>query len=141
MSTTQTPIKTNPTPARPFWLPNEQRDAVEEILYAADTFIQPDELPAAPLFLLHAMAAGLPVVVCNSTTQRSHVIDGVTGRVVPPGNSQSLALAITETFRDRATSRSLATAAAVCVKDEHSLHQMAADHLRLFQQLTNTTRH
>ena len=44
--------------------------------------------------VLEAMATGLPVVATDTGGNRELVVDGVTGALVPPGDSDSLAAAI-----------------------------------------------
>ena len=65
-------------------------------LAAADVFCYPTLADAAPLVVLEALAAGLPVVTTTTGALPSIVEHGVTGFVVPPGDVDALADALRE---------------------------------------------
>jgi len=52
------------------------------------------ELPSGPSVVVDAMALGKAVVVTDVGGTRDYVIDGVTGRLVPPGDAAALAAAL-----------------------------------------------
>jgi glycosyltransferase involved in cell wall biosynthesis len=57
-------------------------------LYArADIFVFPTLGDCLPIAVMEAMAAGLPVVSTHVGALREEVIDGVTGMLIPPGDS------------------------------------------------------
>jgi glycosyltransferase involved in cell wall biosynthesis len=70
------------------------RTDVNELLAGADVFVHPSLDDAFPTVLLEAMAAGLPVVASRVGGIPEIVADGVTGRLVPPGDAAALAAAI-----------------------------------------------
>ena len=65
-------------------------------LAGCDLFVHPSFDDAFPTVLLEAMAAGLPVVASRVGGIPEIVEDGVTGRLVPPGDAGRLAAAINE---------------------------------------------
>jgi glycosyltransferase involved in cell wall biosynthesis len=74
------------------------RTDVADLMTAADLFVLPSLFEGLPLVVLEAMTAGLPVIgtrVCGTTEA---VVDGVTGRLVPPGDAPALAAAILDAF-------------------------------------------
>jgi len=72
------------------------RRDVDTLLAGCDLFVLPSLDDAFPTVLLEAMAAGLPVVASNVGGIPEIVEDGVTGRLVPPGDAGRLAAAINE---------------------------------------------
>jgi len=70
------------------------RDDIDAVLSASDLFLLASEAESLPLSVLEAMAAGLPVVSTNVGGLSEAVEDGVTGRLVPPGDAAALADAI-----------------------------------------------
>jgi len=70
------------------------RTDVNELLAGCDVFVHPSLDDAFPTVLLEAMAAGLPVVASRVGGIPEIVVEGVTGRLVPPGDAAALAAAI-----------------------------------------------
>lgn len=66
----------------------------------ADVFVMPSRENGMPAALLEAMAAGLPVVSTSVTGAGEAVQDGKTGLLVPPGDSDALADALTRAMVD-----------------------------------------
>ena len=72
------------------------RRDLPEIYRALDLFVQPSLWEGLPLALLKAMGAGLPVVATRVSGSLEAIVDGVNGRLVPPGDPAALARAILE---------------------------------------------
>jgi glycosyltransferase involved in cell wall biosynthesis len=70
------------------------RDDVPAVLAEADVFVLPSRSEASPNSIIEAMAAGLPVVATNVGGIPELVLEGRTGRLVPPGNPDALARAL-----------------------------------------------
>jgi glycosyltransferase involved in cell wall biosynthesis len=66
----------------------------------ADVFFLPSIWELHPLVLLEAMAAGCPAVVTDVSGAQDMIADGVNGRVVPPGDVDGLAAALTALTAD-----------------------------------------
>jgi glycosyltransferase involved in cell wall biosynthesis len=60
------------------------------VLRAADAFVLPSSTEGLPISLLEAMACGLPIVATAVGGSRQLVEDGVSGGLVPSGDSHSL---------------------------------------------------
>jgi glycosyltransferase involved in cell wall biosynthesis len=77
------------------WLGWQSGDRVLELMRAASFLVMPSTwFEGFPVTLLQAFATALPVIVSGHGSLAEIVADGVTGRHVPPGDSEALAQAI-----------------------------------------------
>jgi len=74
-----------------------------------------------PVALMEAMATGLPVVSTDVSGIPELVIDGVTGRLAPPGDAQALADCLVNLLSDRSKAQQLALAARAHVEREFNV--------------------
>ena len=72
------------------WLPGE-RDDVPEIMRGLDCFVLPSLAEGISNTILEAMASGLPVIATDVGGSADLVANGVTGQLVPAGDSETLA--------------------------------------------------
>ncbi len=70
------------------------RDDIPRLLAAADIFCLPSQFEGLPMSVIEAMLTGLPVVATDIRGPREQVVDGETGRLVPPGTVVPLAEAL-----------------------------------------------
>ena len=70
------------------------RADVPAILAASDIFVLPSHFEGLPMSVIEAMLCGLPVVATDIRGPREQVEDGVTGLLVPRGNTAALAGAL-----------------------------------------------
>jgi glycosyltransferase involved in cell wall biosynthesis len=83
---------------------------IPSLLAGASLFVLPSLNEGISLTLLEAMAVGLPVVATRVGGTPEAVEDGVTGLLVPPGDSDALASAIRRLRADPALARRLGAA-------------------------------
>lgn len=76
------------------------RTDVSGILEVADIFALASRWEGLPLAIIEAMMAGLPVVATRVGGVPELVEDGVTGVIVPPGDSEALASALQRLMAD-----------------------------------------
>jgi glycosyltransferase involved in cell wall biosynthesis len=76
----------------------------------AAVYVQASREEPFGIALLEAMAAGLPVVATATDGPTEIIIDGATGLLVPPDDTEALATAIARIVDDRALARALARA-------------------------------
>lgn len=104
------------------------RDDVETIRGAADAEVVPSRRPdALPNSALEAAAAGLPVVGAAAGGQPEIVRDGVTGRLVTPGDPAALARALAGVAADPEAARSRARTAARDVPSRFAVSRMVEE--------------
>lgn len=113
------------------------RRDLAEILPALDLAVlsshpQQETLSVAAL---EAMAAGIPVVSTRVGFMDEVVLDGITGRLVPPGDPPALAAAMLELLGDDAKRREMGKAAGRLVREGHALAGMVSRFEALFDAL------
>jgi glycosyltransferase involved in cell wall biosynthesis len=89
-----------------------ERGDVPRLLKAADVFVLPSEYEAAPMAILEAMAAGLPVIATNVGGVPEIVVDRTTGLLVSPRAPAELAARLVELAADAALRARLGSAGA-----------------------------
>ncbi|MGZ8635202.1 MAG: glycosyltransferase family 4 protein [Solirubrobacteraceae bacterium] len=77
-----------------------ERHDVADLLAAADVFVLASRSEGAPLSILEAMAAGLPVVASDVGGVAELVADGETGLLVTPGDPAAVASALAAARED-----------------------------------------
>jgi glycosyltransferase involved in cell wall biosynthesis len=115
-------------------LPVEWRGEVSAsgpFLEGLDLFVLVAEPAGCPNASLEAMAAGLPVVATDVGGMAEQVEDGVTGRLVPPGDPAALAAALAELAGDPARRMAFGTAGRARVAERFSLARMVRDYRRV----------
>ncbi len=86
------------------------RDDVDRLLAAADLFVHPSRAEGLPMAILEAMAAGRPVVASGVGGIGEAVVEGETGLLLPPGESERWAAALATLLRDAAARARLGAA-------------------------------
>ena len=99
------------------------RQDVALILRAMDVFVLSSRTECFPISVLEAMATGLPVVCTEVGGIPEIVIDGVTGFLVPGGDSRGLADRLLEVLSDPAIANRMGSAARERVEAEFDLAQ------------------
>jgi glycosyltransferase involved in cell wall biosynthesis len=74
------------------------RSGVLSLMAGADLFVLPSLFEGLPISVLEAMSLALPVVGTRVCGTSEVVVDGETGRLVPPRDPHALAQAVIETF-------------------------------------------
>ena len=108
---------------------------VGEWLSAADINVLPSFYEGFPLTILEAMAAGLPTVTSNVGGIPEAIEDGVTGLLVPPGDSRKLAEAISSLMSDAQGRARIGSAARTRVGEAFTFDQQVRATERLYLEL------
>lgn len=117
------------------------QDEVARALQEADMLVLPSFAEGVPVVLMEAMAARIPVVATRVAGIPELVEDGVSGLLVPPGDSGALANAIAELLNDPARRDRMGEAGLAKVAAEFNLDREAAWLGTLFQAYLNGQPH
>jgi len=98
----------------------------EEFLQSLDIFVMPSLFEGLGVAALEAMAAGKPVVATRVGGLAESVLDGQTGRLVPPRDGQAIADAVGQILRDPALAQRMGRQGRQRVLEHFTLTQMAA---------------
>jgi glycosyltransferase involved in cell wall biosynthesis len=115
------------------------RPDVEQILGAADVFVLSSASEGMSNTILEAMACGLPVVATRVGGADEMVVDGETGRLVPPAGPRELAGAVTALMADPLAARAMGAAGRRRAEQEFSLSGMLRRYESLYFEATNAT--
>ena len=112
-----------------------RRSDVPALMAAADLFALPSRFEGLPLVVLEALAAGLPVVGTRVVGTEEAVLDGETGRLVPPENADAFAAALVDALRDDDRRRRWAEAARADFERRWTAGRMARDTAAVYDAL------
>jgi len=111
------------------------RDDVAAIYPLLDVFVLASYTEGTSLTLLEASACALPTVATAVGGNTEVVLDGVTGRLVPPRDASALAAAIVDIWSDGHRTRIMGAAARERVLRYYSLDHMAHEYIALYYEL------
>ncbi len=89
--------------------------------------------------ILEAIAAGLPVVATDVDGVPEIITDGKNGYLVPPGDIEALANAISILYTDPAGARALAAEAKKIFDTNFTIHSMSEGNYRVYEQILNAS--
>ncbi len=115
------------------WLPGERSD-VPDVMRSLDCFVLPSLAEGISNTILEAMAASLPVLATRVGVNAELVQEGVTGRLVPPGDADALAAGLQILAADPAAAAAMGRAGRQRVEQRFSLQSMVAGYERVYQQ-------
>ena len=105
----------------------------QELLEAADVFVQPATAPGPTLALVEALAMGLPTIATDLPCHGAWIEDRRSGRLVAASDARALATALIETLEHPAQALELGAAAREKIRREHSLEKCAARYLEVLR--------
>jgi sugar transferase (PEP-CTERM/EpsH1 system associated) len=119
------------------WIPGERAD-VPSLLQGIDCFVLPSLAEGVSNTVLEAMASGLPVVATQVGANSELIENGITGRLVPAGDSEALAGEIVAYFDDPAMARRHGRAGRHRIEQSFSLELMVEHYHRLYTELVRS---
>jgi len=111
------------------------RHDVDELLLAADIFVQPSLWEGLSLAMLEALLSGSPVLATRVEGVVDVIQDGKTGLLVPPNDAPALAAAIRALIADPDLRARLGRAGKTHVQRHYSVKRMADDYEALIQHM------
>src|SRR5262249_17991335 len=108
-----------------------ESDDVRSFLAGVDLFAMISEPAGCPNASLEAMAAGLPVVATDFGGPGEQVIDGATGRLVPPPDAEAFAGALIDLARDAEKRHAWGAAGRARAESLFDVRRMVADYRRV----------
>jgi len=116
------------------------RTDVPDLLRFSDLFVHPSREEGFSNAILEAMAVGLPVVACDVGGNPEAVVDGVTGRLVPPRDPERFAAAMVELVADESKRKIFGEAGLRRAADRFSLDRMVGEMESLYESLARRGR-
>jgi glycosyltransferase involved in cell wall biosynthesis len=122
-----------------FILAGFRRD-LQAFLPHFDLAVLPSYTEGLPVFVLEAMAAGVPVVATAVGGTPEAVVDGITGHLVPPGDPVALAARVVQLLQNESQRRRMGACGQQRVEDHFTFAAQCAAYQRLFDRMA-ITRH
>ena len=119
------------------WLPGARTD-IAEIMQSFSVFALSSIAEGTPVTMLEAMSSGLPVVSTRVGGIPDLVQDGLTGRLVPPGDTQALAAALAAYLDEPALVKRHGKAGRERIEHHYSMSAMLAAYTSLYDRMCKT---
>ncbi len=111
------------------------RRDVPRLIASCDLFVLPSLFEGLPLAILEAMSGGLPVVATNVLGSREAIEDGVSGRLIPPQESDALGAAIVEALTRHDMAESWAHNARHAMQTHFTTQRMVSETIKVYRDL------
>lgn len=111
------------------------REDLARWLGGLDVLAHPADIEGLGVALLQAQAAGVPVIASRAGGMPEAVADGVSGRLVAPGDVAALTEALGSLLADPDTRRRMGEAGRARILSEFSVDAMVEGNLRVYRQV------
>jgi glycosyltransferase involved in cell wall biosynthesis len=108
---------------------------VAPLLSALDVFVSASHTESFGLTIVEAMASGTPVVATATEGAREIIEDGVTGLLVPVGDAEALASAITRLLEDEHERKRMGARARRVARERFSLDRMVDQTEQIYREI------
>jgi len=102
---------------------------------AADVYIHPAKAETFPNTILESLACGTPVVASNIGGIPEQIIEGVTGFLVPPGDSQLMANRVIQLLENDEYRQKIGRNAATDAKQRFGLERMVEEYSKFYMEV------
>jgi glycosyltransferase involved in cell wall biosynthesis len=113
------------------------RDDARALLNLVDLVVHPSQQEGFSNAILEAMAAGKAVVATNVGGNPEAVLDGITGLLVPPGDSAALAAAVVQLLEDSVLREAFGTAGRDRVVENFTVRRMVERYETIYRDLVS----
>jgi glycosyltransferase involved in cell wall biosynthesis len=110
-------------------------DDVHAFLHDLDVFVLTSRFEGLPRAVLQAFAAGVPVVATCVDGVPEVVVDGVTGRLVAPGDDEAAARAVVDLLRKPSEAARLAEVARTRLVGSFEISRMLTEIEEIYSEL------
>lgn len=107
-------------------------------LRALELFVLPSLWEAFPIATLEAMACAVPVLATSVGGVAEQVVDGVTGRVVAPGDLDALTATLADALSDPVRLRTWGAAARARVEERYTIELVVKETIELYRTATGS---
>lgn len=114
------------------------RDDMPAVLSSLTLFVSAARSEPFGLAIVEAMAAGLPIVATASEGALEIIEDGVSGKLVPTDDAETLAQAINDLLDNPHERSRLGRNALLAARERYSLARMASDTERVYREVLNS---
>lgn len=116
-----------------------RRDDLPMVMVESDVFVLPSRREGHPYVLLEAMACNLPAVATRCGGVDETVVEGETGYIVPVGDAQALANALTPLLTDVELRLRMGRAAGLRIREKFTAAQTAQGLFAMYEHLLATS--
>ena len=116
------------------------RHDVPSLLAGANVLAMPSAFEGLPIVALEAMSLGVPVVATRVCGLAEAVVDGITGRLVPPGDGTALARALDEVLSSPELAAAWGAAGQRRQRKEFGAERMVAETLAVYDEILGESR-
>jgi glycosyltransferase involved in cell wall biosynthesis len=109
------------------------RNDIPACLAASDLVVHPSLVDSFSQLLIEVQAVGTAVIATDIAAARQQIIDGVTGLIVKPKDSQELAEAIFRVYKDPELRKSMGIAGFQHVRKQFQVKKMVDEDLMVVQ--------
>jgi glycosyltransferase involved in cell wall biosynthesis len=115
-------------------------EGLHALFARADVFVHATRFEGSSLVTLEAMAHGLPVVATRAGGIPDKIADGVSGRLVPPGDVDALAEALATLVRDPQGARAMGESGRARVRERFAWPALVERTIALYEELIASSR-
>jgi glycosyltransferase involved in cell wall biosynthesis len=108
-----------------FFLGLKDQAAIKHEMYKAHIFLLSSIAEALPLVVMEASSTGMPVIATDVGSVREEIIDNVTGKIIPPANSQAITYSIIELLRNPEKWEEMGKAGSKHIKNHYDINMLS----------------